>query len=450
MHDQVDILASDACAPDTVVAIDAHRSLTHSQMRHKVAAIAKAIASLDGQRWLPLATNALDFSVAFLGILSAGRTVVMSPSSQVDTVADSALGIDAVLSESPLVDSPLPWLSLDGIDSHSGAPAPILPSATIELFTSGSTGDPKRVVKQFRQLVDEAGVLAKTFDSQLGDAVVLSTVPHHHIYGLLFRIIWPLRSTRRFHAMQTLTPTTKAEDAAVLVTSPAFLKRLVDPQSLRRNHLRVVFSSGGALDSATAKQIAEAADCPLIEVYGSTETGGIAWRHWPDGDGLWSFFAEVDHDLEPQPDTEVSRLSVRSPATGNEWMDTADLVEMHDSGFFLLGRADGVLKVEDKRVSLAAIEACLNEHELVNAARVLLLEGRRHEVAAVIQLESGEEIDSNKARRSLVKILKQQLARRFDQVAMPRRWRFVAEMPADAMGKTTRAALLELFAGGGA
>ena len=29
-------------------------------------------------------------------------------------------------------------------------------------------------------------------------AVVLATVPAHHIYGLLFRVLWPLASKRAF------------------------------------------------------------------------------------------------------------------------------------------------------------------------------------------------------------------------------------------------------------
>ncbi len=61
-------------------------------------------------------------------------------------------------------------------------------------FTSGSTGAPKEVEKNLSRLETEA----RELDALWGHATThtLATVSHQHIYGLLFRIMWPLLSGR--------------------------------------------------------------------------------------------------------------------------------------------------------------------------------------------------------------------------------------------------------------
>ncbi|HRE16020.1 MAG TPA: hypothetical protein PLW86_03000, partial [Rhodocyclaceae bacterium] len=65
-------------------------------------------------------------------------------------------------------------------------PLPSVP--TLELFTSGSSGEPKRISKRLIQLEAECRVLESFWGGHIGQAAVLATVPHHHIYGLLFRV----------------------------------------------------------------------------------------------------------------------------------------------------------------------------------------------------------------------------------------------------------------------
>lgn len=415
-----------------------------AELHGRIATNAQALRGLAGERWAPLADNALDFSIAFLALLNAGKTVVMPPSNQPDAVNDPALRIDAVLATNDVDGIKLPLTHLLQVGDGTKLQT-IDGDAVIEMFTSGSTGAPKCVRKRFRQLDEEARVLASTFDGMLGNATVFATVPHFHIYGLLFRVLWPLRSGRPFSAEQTLTPRAYSAEGAVLVSSPAFLKRLNNPMELRPNRLSAIFSSGGAIAPEVARQIAEAAGCPLIEVYGSTETGGIAWRRWPDGDGNWRYFTGVERRLE-EDDENQCRLHVKSAATDGKWIDSGDVVESVGEGFTLLGRADGILKVEDKRVSIPALESWLERHANVRQARILMLEGKRTELGAVVQLQPGmAQADSRKARRRLAAELKKHLVQRFDRIATPRRWRFVMDMPANEMGKVTRQSLLELF-----
>ena len=85
------------------------------------------------------------------------------------------------------------------------APAPVwrldrdAPFAEFE--TSGTTGEGRWIPKALRHLEDEIETLEAVFGARLPrGARVFATVSHQHIYGLLFRVLWPLGAGRPFHA----------------------------------------------------------------------------------------------------------------------------------------------------------------------------------------------------------------------------------------------------------
>ncbi|MGH8855141.1 MAG: AMP-binding enzyme, partial [Telluria sp.] len=152
----------------------------------------------------------------------------------------------------------------------------------------------------------------------------------------------------------------------------------------------------------------------------------VAWR--ADADGL---------------------LEVRSPQAGPAgWQRLADRVEDRGDGHFaLLGRADRIVKIEEKRVSLDAIEAALVGSGLVNEARVLALPGSSRQVLAVFAVPSvrGQAMLDEGGRAALNARLKAVLAECVEAVALPRRWRYLERLPVNAQGKTTQALLLALL-----
>src|SRR5262249_8163800 len=113
--------------------------------------------------------------------------------------------------------------------------------------------------------------------------VIWATVTHQHIYGLLFRVLWPLAAGRPFAAGRLVFNEEIAHRVAgpaVLVASPAHLRRLpetVDWSPVRAG-LRAVFSSGGPLPPEAADATLALLGVAPVEVYGSSETGGVAWR----------------------------------------------------------------------------------------------------------------------------------------------------------------------------
>src|SRR5690606_133717 len=220
-------------------------------------------------------------------------------------------------------------------------------ACTLVLFTSGSTGEPAAIRKALRQLDAEVAALEAAFGALLEGATVQGTVAHQHIYGLLFRVLWPL-SARRPSARRRIAYVeqlaTPDDPAMVLVASPAHLKRLPPARDWRllSQALRLVFSSGGALPADAARDVSRHWRQAPVEVFGSTETGGIAWQRADGRRAPWQPLPGVDWRL----DGEI--LQVRSPhLPGGDWWTTSDRACASDDGRFrLLGRADRIVKLE--------------------------------------------------------------------------------------------------------
>ena len=69
----------------------------------------------------------------------------------------------------------------------------------VEFRTSGTTGEGQPVVKALRHLEDEIAALDERLGPALeGDTRIFATASHQHIYGLLFRLLWPLASTEPY------------------------------------------------------------------------------------------------------------------------------------------------------------------------------------------------------------------------------------------------------------
>jgi acyl-coenzyme A synthetase/AMP-(fatty) acid ligase/3-hydroxymyristoyl/3-hydroxydecanoyl-(acyl carrier protein) dehydratase len=390
--------------------------------------------------------DSLEFAAALLGAWLAGKTVWLVADTLPASCAALAAEVGAFWGEFP--QDYAPCIPQTGDDSVPGwtTPAPDFPALVVH--TSGSTGAPTAIRKRFSQLSSEIAALETEFGALVGDATVLSTVSHHHIYGLLFRVLWPLLAGRPVEAARHEFPETLAPrlgaGPCLLLASPAHLKRLPEHLDWRgAAQLRAVFSSGGMLEAEASFHARALLGQAPIEVYGSSETGGVAWRQRTPGSVEdWTPFPGVEWRSDAEGLLELSS----GPAGG--WQRLADRVEGTQGGRFVLrGRADRIVKIEEKRVSLDAIEASLCATGLVREARVLAcLEGARQSLAAfVVPSDSGQALLEEGGRNALSTRLRAALAASTHAVALPRRWRYLERLPVNAQGKTTQADLLALL-----
>ncbi len=124
---------------------------------------------------------------------------------------------------------------------------------------------------------------------------------------------------------------------------------------------------------------------------------------------------------------------------------------VEDNSFLLIGRGDRVVKIEEKRLSLADMEQRLGSHPMVETAKLFLREDppvlqRRPPLAAVIVLSKSGIIELQQVKnRKIIVDLKLYLSASFDKILLPRSWKFVDRLPEDAQGKTSLADLRALL-----
>lgn len=426
--------------------------------------------------------DSIDFGAALLGAWHAGKTIWLGADTLDATCAALRGSVDGFLGQYPAALAPLqPDQSNHAYEGALPAGALDVDAAALVVFTSGSTGEPQAIPKKLSQIASEVATLDVLFGATAGDAAVVATVSHQHIYGLLFKVLWPLTTGRMVHALslgfhEELAPAL-AFGACVLVASPAHLKRLpehLDWSGAARN-LRAVFSSGGPLAPDTALATGALLGKVPVEVYGSSETGGVAWRQRAHlDDDAWRAFPTVAWRLG-----EDGALEVRSPHLPDDsWLVLADRAapagDAADAGFVLRGRSDRIVKIEEKRVSLTAMEAALLASGLAAESRVIVCEpaaatpavhaaparggvladaqaavaptGDRQRIAAfVVPTAAGAELLAREGKVALNNRLRAALAATVAAVALPRRWRYLDRMPVNAQGKTTLAALEALL-----
>ena len=312
----------------------------------------------------------------------------------------------------------------------------------LTLCTSGSSGEPKLIDKRLQQLASEVEALESLWGADLGDAVVIGSVATQHIYGLLFRVLWPLCAGRRLGrralpfaedmqlASRTLAP-------FCWVASPALLKRMgdnLDWSALRQ--VRRVFSSGGPLPADAAQRLHQRLGQWPTEIYGSSETGGIAWRQ---GGEWW----------QPLPGVELGQNEQGALRVASPWLarghieQTADGALLEPDGRFVLrGRLDRIVKLEEKRISLPMLESALLEHPFIREARLGVIQDNRAYLGALVALsDSGLFALRNQGRRSVTESLRKHLMAYCEALALPRRWRLLHELPSNAQGKLPQAEL---------
>ena len=476
-------------SPDSAVAWRGGEPLSQAAFAAQVAAWRDTLAAHSGLRWALFVEDTYDFAAALFGAWHAGKTVIVPGDMQDDTVARLRAASDGFLGDLPgalarpaSATRELVWSTLDR------------DATQLIVYTSGTNGEPLAFPKRLAQLDAEVHALEARFgalcDTGLAPAnlapemvaagaavpglagfeedngpppLIWSTVTHQHIYGLLFRVLWPLAAGRPFAAERLVFNeeiALRIAGPAVLVASPAHLRRLPDALdwSAARAGLRGVFSSGGPLPPEAAESVLALLGVAPVEVYGSSETGGVAWRQRARHGDTWQVLPGIEFRIAD------GELCVRSPHLPDRaWWHTADRATPAGDGmdgFELHGRADRIVKIEEKRVSLTAMEQRLAARDDVAEVRVLMLGEERPDVdangvvvahaarpAVVAALtEAGRAKLQRIGKPALVAELREALLAAVDRVALPRRWRFVDALPVNAQGKSTEALLGALFA----
>jgi acyl-coenzyme A synthetase/AMP-(fatty) acid ligase/3-hydroxymyristoyl/3-hydroxydecanoyl-(acyl carrier protein) dehydratase len=436
-------------APDHPVAERDGRTISYREFVHEVAQWRAAFSAQAGQRWALYFQDSFEFSAALFGAWHAGKCVYLPADLLPHTIERLQSRVDGLAGDMPAgIDSLQKVVHAKGANEADFAPL----DASMEhlvVYTSGSTGEPSESVKRLNQMFSEVSTLASCWGARFDGALVLGSVSHQHIYGLLFRVLLPLASGAAFNARQLGYPEDIAraleqERPALLIASPAQLRRLPESidWSMARARLRQVFSSGGPLPDAALHDCRNLLGQAPVEIYGSSETGGVAWRQREqDGALHWRTLPGIDVRA---PD---GVLQVRSQHLHSDgWFVTEDLVELDATGFLLLGRADRIEKIEEKRVSLSAMERAVLAVGLCEEVRIVRLPDTHHPLGVVlVPNQAGWDLIDHEGRLALNTRLRQALSAVVETSVLPRRFRYVSSLPGNAQGKVELKLLLALF-----
>jgi acyl-coenzyme A synthetase/AMP-(fatty) acid ligase/3-hydroxymyristoyl/3-hydroxydecanoyl-(acyl carrier protein) dehydratase len=436
--------------PGSIVAVRCGEEVTAQAFILKVQGWMDTLCLQPGNRWAVYHSDSLEFLAILFALWQLGRTACISSDNRPGTATWLTNRVDGFTGEFPSSTTVMGKPASGKLRSRQW----IIPEPdfiALEIYTSGSSGDPKSILKTIDQLEREIEVLESLWPSEPG-GVVLATVSHQHLYGMTFALFWPFSSMRAFESRICEFPEDIIYKASYysrfsLVSSPSHLGRFntsLDWAGIAPR-CNFVISSAAPLLREDSIVVGRLLDTQVREIYGSSETGAIAWRsqQGSEADALWTALPKVD--LSP---TEEGSLCVRSPYLGElDHYLLPDRVEFNHQGCFkLIGRMDRIVKVEGKRVSLASIESLLLDHGWVKEVKALTIKRARIETAIVMRLnQEGRVYLQNSGRKPLINLFKNILAEHLESVVLPRRWRFVEAMPFNPQGKLPLASLQALF-----
>ena len=305
------------------------------------------------------------------------------------------------------------------------------------LFTSGSTGTPQPHSKTWGALVRcvqaEALRLGLLYTTP---STIVGTVPPQHMYGFESTVLLPWHSGNAFSHTQPFYPADIVEALANVPTPRALISTPVHLRALLESELPVpeivcAVSATAPLSLELAKNVEARCQAPMLEVFGSTETGAIATRRLTRVTE-WHLFPEVKLSVDENGVRAFGgHVEVVTPVN--------DVIELAGGWHFLLhGRLADMINIAGKRHSLASLN---------------------HLLTTIPGVQDGvfympDETDADRITRLAACVvapgldaaqLVAALRERIDPVFLPRPLVFVDALPRNSTGKLPREALQALF-----
>ncbi len=306
------------------------------------------------------------FAVGFAASLASGRISLLPSTLTPEVIAqlrNFAPDTVCLSDQAPLPG--LPELRYPAATKPAPAPTaedlamPMIPAERVAayVFTSGSTGTPVPHAKYWGDLAACVQSQAARQGAHYGAfASLVGTVPPQHMYGLESTVLIALQggvalaAARPFYPADIVAALAAMPAPRLLVTTPVHLHALLEA-GLVLPAIALVISATAPMPPGLAARTEARLGAPLLEIYGSTETGQIATRRTAATD-LWQLLPGITlRTGEVHAMAEGGHLA--GPTILNDVLEAVDTTH-----FRLLGRTADLVNIAGKRSSLAY----LNHH----------------------------------------------------------------------------------------
>lgn len=427
-------------SPDSIVARRADGAVTLRQFLAEVGQLAARFPA--GSHLLNMCSDRYRFSVGLAAAIVA-KKVSLLPSTHtpevVRQIKDFAPDVFCLTDDDRCaVDLPQLRYPVMGA-SHDAFAIPQIDSRQriAVVFTSGSTGIPQPHPKTWGALVGSVqaealrlGLLHTT------PCTLIGTVPPQHMYGFESTVLMAWLSGNALSQAQPFYPADICQALAavsaprVLVSSPLHLRALLDA-GLALPEMSLVISATAPLSAQLAQDIEARCNAPLMEIYGSTETGLIATRR-PTQSTEWQLLPGVTLVVEGDG-VRACGGHIETPTAMNDRIEP-----IAEERFLLHGRSADLVNIAGKRHSLASLDHLLNTLPgVVDGAFYMPDETRSDHVTRLAACVVAPGMDAP--------CLLAALRERIDPVFLPRPLLLVDALPRNSTGKLPRAALQALF-----
>jgi long-chain acyl-CoA synthetase len=302
--------------------------------------------------------------------------------------------------------------------AHAAACTPVL-----SFLTSGSTGAARaiehRCADLSREISDFLPVMRLPWQTDQQETSlhgftpkrIVTVMPTQHVYGFLFGLVLPAQLGVTLLSLATQVPAevrSHLVEGDVLIAHPNFWQAALNTRAAWPAALLGISSGQASPEPLFAA--AASAGFRLLDIYGSTETAGIAWR---DQAGPLTLMARYALAADG---------SLRDTYNGGAIVQAPDVL-MHANGQITVQRRhDRVVQIAGVNVQLAHVESVIEKYaDRVASVRICAQTGR---LSAFLV---GAEIADS--------ILRALLKPHLRDVELPSRWHFGPELPRTEGGK---------------
>ena len=428
--------------PDQIVAWQHGKIITARQFLADVMQLAAQLPA--AQHMLNMCSNRYHFAVGLAAAMVRQKICLLPPShtpASVQALKHYAPDVFCLSdSEPPGVD--LPHVIYPAMPAPPRADAFNIPQIAgaqciTVMFTSGSTGTPQPHAKTWGML--SYSVRAEATRLGLNDHLrhtLIGTVPPQHMYGLESTIIMAWQSGNAFSHSQPFYPADICQAIAstpapsILISTPIHLRTLLD-SGLQPPPLALMVSATAPLSINLAQALEARLHAPLVEIYGSTETGVIATRR-VSLSAEWQLLPGITFIKKDEQVCAASKFITPPIAM-------SDIIEpMGDDRFLLHGRTADLINIAGKRNSLANLNHQLSTIPgVVDGTFYMPDETCFDHITRLAAFVVAPDLNAAH--------LLAALRARIDAVFLPRPLLFVDALPRNPTGKLPRTALQSLL-----